>query len=287
MEPRRPVVAGSFYPSGEACLFMAREMLDSAGEPPPGEAVGGIAPHAGWRYSGALAAKTVNALAAGAPETVVMFSAVHRWVGDRPAVYPEGAWQTPVGLAEVDAELASKIVEEAGGLVVSDALAHSGEHSGEVVVPFIQVALPCVRIVPLAVPPSPRAHEVGEAAARAAKNLGRKAAALGSTDLSHYGRDYGWAPKGEGPEALAWVRDVNDKRMIDLMLALEAEEVVAEAERSRNACGSGAVAAAMGWAREMGAGEGVLLEYTTSHDVMRRGDDPTTFVGYAAVVFVK
>ena len=71
------------------------------------------------------------------------------------------------------------------------------------------------------------------------------------------------------------------------MLALEAEEVVAETERSRNACGGGAVAAAMGWAREMGARKGVLLEYTTSYDVMRGGDYPTTFVGYAAVVFVR
>lgn len=288
MEPRRPVVAGRFYPGGERCLSAAREMLDGAGEPPPGEAVGGIAPHAGWTYSGKLAAKTVNALAAGRPETVVLFTALHSWGVKTPAVYPEGAWETPAGLVTVDSELASALLAEAGDLVASDPLAHAEEHSGEVVVPFIQAALPGAKILPVAVPPSPRAHEVGEAAAKAAKGSGRKAVSVGSTDLSHYGRSaYGWAPKGEGRKALAWVRDVNDRRMVDLMLALEGEKVVAEAERSRNACGSGAVAAAIGWAREMGAARGVLLEYTTSHDVMREEEHPTMFVGYAAVVFVR
>ena len=292
MEPRRPVVAGRFYPAGESCLASAREMLDDAGEPPSGEAVGGVTPHAGWSFSGKLAAKTVKALAQARPETVVLFTALHRWGwgggGGKSAVYPEGAWETPVGLAEVDSALASALLEEAGELAASDALAHAEEHSGEVVLPFFQVALPESKILPVVVPPSPQAQEVGKAAAKAAKAAGRKAVAVGSTDLSHYGRSaYGWAPKGEGGKALAWVKEVNDKRMVELMLGLEAEKVVAEAERNRNACGSGAVAAALGWAREMGAKEGVLLEYTTSHDVMREEERPTMFVGYAAVVFVR
>ncbi len=263
-------------------------MLADAGEPPPGEAVGGVAPHAGWTYSGRLAARTVAALAAQKPETVVLFTAIHRWGAGKAAVYPEGAWETPVGPAEVDGELASALVEEAEGAVVSDPLAHADEHSGEVIVPFIQAALPEARIVPVVTPPSALAEEIGRAAARAAKALTRKAVAIGSTDLTHYGRaTYGWAPAGEGPEALKWVKEVNDRRMVALMLALEGDKVVAEAEKNRNACGSGAVAASVGWAREMGASRGALLEYTTSYDVMREGDHPTMFVGYASVVFVR
>ena len=83
--------------------------------------------------------------------------------------------------------------------------------------------------------------------------------------------------------ALEWVR-ANDERVINLILALRAEEIVAETTAHRNACGGGAVAGTVAAARTMGAEKGYLLEYTTSHHVMPRGP-ATDFVGYAAVAF--
>ncbi|MCX5649161.1 MAG: AmmeMemoRadiSam system protein B, partial [Planctomycetota bacterium] len=105
---------------------------------------------------------------------------------------------------------------------------------------------------------------------------------------THYGPAYGFAPKGVGEAALRWVRDENDRRMIDLALRLDAEAAVPEAEARLNACGSGAVAATLAAARELGAVQGYLVHYTTSFDVMkermgRRGFDAA--VGYAGLLF--
>jgi hypothetical protein len=89
---------------------------------------------------------------------------------------------------------------------------------------------------------------------------------------------------GTGRKALQWVRDENDRNMIELMLRGDAEKVVPEAAYNHNACGSGAIAALLGYVRRRGRSEGVLLEYTTSWDVLP-DRDTETFVGYAGVVF--
>ena len=107
---------------------------------------------------------------------------------------------------------------------------------------------------------------------------------VGTTDLTHYGRAYyGFAPAGAGERALEWAR-ANDEQVLDLILAMRAEDIVAEAAAHHNACGGGAIAGTIAAARALGAEKGYLLEYTTSHDVMPRGP-ATDFVGYAAIVF--
>ncbi len=112
---------------------------------------------------------------------------------------------------------------------------------------------------------------------------------VGTTDLTHYGATaYRFAPKGTGREALEWVKNENDRRMVDLMRELKAEEAVAEAAEHKNACGAGAVAATLGAARALGSQGGHLIEYTTSYDVLRDqlyGDVVGDFVGYAGMVF--
>jgi AmmeMemoRadiSam system protein B len=92
------------------------------------------------------------------------------------------------------------------------------------------------------------------------------------------------APAGSGEPALAWTR-TNDQRLLDLVTAMRMDEIVDEAERHHNACGAGAIAAAMGCAAELGAARGVLLDHTTSHQVRPLGP-PSDLVGYGAVVFV-
>ncbi len=111
----------------------------------------------------------------------------------------------------------------------------------------------------------------------------RPIAVVGTTDLTHYGNAYYFAPVGTGERALEWVR-ANDERVINLILDMQAEEIVAETSDNHNACGGGAIAGTVAVARTMGAEKGHLLEYTTSHHVMPRGP-ATNFVGYAAIVF--
>jgi hypothetical protein len=213
----------------------------------------------------------------------VLFGAVHVRGVRRPALYPEGAWWTPVGTVEVDADLAREIGEAAGAHLASDPGAHDGEHSLEVQVPFIRRLFPDARIVPILVPPGEDAVPLGERVG--ALLAGREGVAfLGSTDLTHYGPRYGFTPVGSGPEALRWAKEENDRSMIDLVRALRAEEVLSDFRRRHNACGPGAIAAAVAAARAQGAREVSLLEHITSAEVRPEwgGED---FVGYAGIVF--
>ncbi len=286
---RKASRAGSWYPgSARECaaeigrLLRARRALAE----PEGEIVAAVVPHAGWAFSGATAALVFSTLARSArPETRVLFGAVHTAAVTRPAVWAEGEWETPLGAVGVDAELAAAMIDEAPGALAADPAAHRGEHSIEVQVPMVRFFLPEARIVPVAVPPEADAPAVGEAAARAVERLGRRAGAVASTDLTHYGMNfYGWAPAGEGAEALAWVKGKNDRAMIERILALDAAGVLEEARASRSACGPGAVAAAGGFARARGADRGTLLDYVTSYEVESRPGPPSDFVGYAGIV---
>jgi len=168
-------------------------------------------------------------------------------------------------------------------LVVDQPRAHQDEHSIEVQLPFVKHLFPDALILPIAMPPEARPEEVGRAVARAAQTLGRRTVAIASSDMTHYGPGYGMTPAGTGEPGLRWAR-ANDARMLDLVVRMQAAEIVPEAEARGNACGAGAIAAAISYALEAGATEGRLLSYTTSHDARPMGR-PVDLVGYGAVVF--
>ena len=287
---REPIVAGQFYPAGrDACVEMIESLRPGKlPEDLPDRPVAGVVPHAGWVFSGATALAVLEAIRQGrTPKTFVLFGAVHGPIRAS-AVFSSGGWRTPLGLAEVDERLAGEVLARSEGLVADAPHAHEAEHSIEVQVPFIQYLFPEARILPIAVLPDEHAPEIGRIVGRTVGSLDADAVCLGSTDLTHYGPAYGFTPKGLGEEALRWMREENDRRMVDLMLRLDAEAAVPEAETRANACGAGAVAATLAAARELGASCGRLVHYTTSCDVMRermgsQGMDAA--VGYAGVVF--
>ena len=289
---RQPAVAGRFYPAERRACEQAIAAAQASRGPrqtPTGLVMGGIAPHAGWTFCAPTIARVFAALP-GEPQAdcLVHFGAVHVAGVDRAAVAIAGAWQTPLGTIAVDEELSRALVDEHSDLFIADDRPHAHEHSLEVQVPFVQAMLGAgVRILPIMARPNEQAIDVGNAAAAVCARLGRRALCVGSTDLTHYGKNsYGWAPQGSGHEALRWVREQNDRRMIDLMLNMDAERIVPEARERRNACGAGAVAATIAFCRAIGATRGVLLDYTTSYDELPRGE-PSDFVGYAGVAFEK
>jgi len=122
--------------------------------------------------------------------------------------------------------------------------------------------------------------DAGKALADAAKALGRNIAVLASTDLTHYGPNYGYAPKGCGPQALKWVKEVNDRKFIEAVESGDPQAVLERAESDLSSCSAGAVLGAMGYASAINAGPARLLEYGTSADVST--EVPDSFVGYAA-----
>jgi AmmeMemoRadiSam system protein B len=147
---------------------------------------------------------------------------------------------------------------------------------------MIRALLPRARIVPIMTPPEAAPVRLGKLLASVVQE--RNVAAVASTDLTHYGASYGFNPAGVGQKAHEWVR-ANDQRIIDLALRLRAEEIVDEARRNHNACGPGALSAAVAYARERGAKSGQILEHTDSHEVTGSAGTFEMAVGYAGLVF--
>ena len=143
-------------------------------------------------------------------------------------------------------------------------------------------AHPKADFLPIACPPIPDAPGFGE---RLGKILNdRSVAVVASTDLTHYGADYRFAPaEASVGGVLNYVRE-NDQRIIDLAARLDGSAIVPEALSNANACGSGALAAAVAAAASRGAQEGILVEYSTSADAYPT-PSPDRVVGYAGMIF--
>jgi len=289
MTVREPIMAGRFYPASKSeCISEIESYL--ANIPTPAKwtekIVAGIVPHAGWAFSGSTALLTLMSVKANSsPSTFLLYGAVHAYGVSKATIMSEGEWRTPLGNIAIDEGLAQNLIEATGKLITVGQNAHQSEHSIEVQLPFIKYLFPEAQFVPVAVPPDDNAAIVGQTLGQTITKMGKEVVVIGSTDLTHYGSSfYGFAPKGSGQPALKWVKEVNDKGLIDLMLAMKAEQIVPETKQHHNACGAGAIAATVASARELGSKGGALLHYTTSYDVMPRGR-PSDFVGYAAVVF--
>ncbi len=290
MQTRRPIVAGRFYAgTGDSCTAEINQCLEEYPLPAslPETIVAGIVPHAGWTFSGGLAALVFSAIRRRhrQVDTFIIFGATHTYFGRTPAVYSSGSWRTPLGEVLIDEELAQQVLAE--GAAVSDNEAHSSEHSIEVQVPFIQQLFGGAKILPIVVPPTDEALALGGNVGSVIRQSDKKVVCIGSTDLTHYGPGYGFTPMGMGAEAVQWASKVNDKKFIDLALALEPEGMLADAAENCNACGAGAAAAAVAAAKALGKTEGVLLAQTNSSEVMaqKMGTTSSDSVGYAAIVF--
>ncbi len=291
MQTRKPIVAGQFYPGQhDLCLDEINKYLEqiTLSESLPETIVAGIVPHAGWTFSGSLAALVFSAIKQQHEKvrTFVIFGAAHSYSGQSPAVYDRGSWTTPLGEVAIDDELADTILSS--GTAVSDPAAHNSEHSIEVQVPFIQDLFTGAKILPILVPPNEQAISLGEAFGNIMKSkAGKKIVCIGSTDLTHYGPRYGFTPMGTGADAIRWASEVNDNECSDLAMKLEPERLLASAAENCNACGAGAAAAMVAAAKKLGSGRGMLLAHTNSNEVMLRemGTSSEDSVGYAAIVF--
>ena len=291
MRTRKPIVAGQFYPAQHhSCIHEINQCLDAGtlSDLLPETIAAGIVPHAGWTFSGPLAALVFAAIRQQHEKvhTFVICGAAHGYFGTAPALCGSGIWETPLGEAAIDEGLAEIVLST--GSAVNNPEAHLCEHSIEVQVPFIQYLFAGARILPILVPPTDAAvtlgTHLGEIISRQEQ---KKIVCIGSTDLTHYGPRYGFTPKGTDKEALEWAEKVNDREFIDLALKLDAPELLANAAKNSNACGPGAAAATVAAAKRLGCQSGLLLAHTTSNQVMldKMGTSNADAVGYAAIVF--
>lgn len=276
--------AGTWYPGTEReCLAAIRSFSDPALScPADAQAIlGGIVPHAGWAFSGKIACNVIRCLSErGEKADTVLIFGHHMRPRSTNLLMKEGLWETPFGALEIDSEITALLIEEFD-FEVETATRYVQDNTIELQLPFVRHFFPGVRIVPIGPAPREEALAIARRAAEYCLRLGRKARVLGSTDLTHYGPSYGFMPKGDGTQALEWVKTVQDRAVIQHMLRMDARGVIREALQSQNACCSGAAAAAIAAAQALGASHAEEIAYTTSYDV--RPD--SNFVGYVGVLY--
>jgi hypothetical protein len=273
---RPAAVAGSWYPGTRGALEQEVDtLLAAAAVPPLPNVVALIAPHAGMMFSGGVAAHAYRSVAGQPIDVVVLVGPSHYVAFDGVAIHDRGGFETPLGVAEVDEEVAALLMA-ASPLIRTHPTAHGREHSLEMQLPFVQRVL-SARIVPLAIGYQTRGTIMGLADAMARALAGRRALIAASTDLSHY-FDAARAEKLDGMVA-RFIEAFDPERL------LEEFESYPEHERGRYvACGGGAAIAAMIAARRLGAGSAHVLRYAHSGDV---SGDRSAVVGYLAAAFTR
>jgi AmmeMemoRadiSam system protein B len=195
-------------------------------------------------------------------------------------IMKEGAWETPFGELEIEADFASALAIQFP-FQVETADNYLQDNTIEVQLPFIKYFFNSTKIVPMGVPPRTTSLGIGKAVAEISRQYGVSIRVIGSTDLTHYGNNYGFIPKGTGLSAVDWVKHNNDKRIIDLMLDMNPDEVIREALTQQNACCSGAAATAIAAAKQLGSQKAYAIAYANSYDKQ----PAESFVGYTGIVF--
>jgi hypothetical protein len=279
---RMPAAAGQFYESNPETL---QEQITSCfhdergpGEIPdvnrgPGDIKGIVVPHAGYMFSGPIAAHAYAAVAAdGLPDRFVILGPNHTGYGAPVAMMSQGTWDTPLGPVPLDEESGKVLADIAD----EDRVAHMHEHSIEVQLPFLQFLQDAFTFLPICLARQDQATTkmLGEAIA------GIDALPVASTDFSHAGMGYGERPPSSMPVQEYARRQ--DEKAIDAIKSMDIGGFIETIQREHiSMCGYGGVAAVMHAAQENDATEAELLTYGTSYEV----HPANSCVGYAALVF--
>jgi len=279
---RRPTQAGAFYAGSQQSLRAQIEecfkhelgpgALPKIADKSLQRIVGLVSPHAGYMYSGPVAAHGYHRLAEdGKPNVAVLCGPNHTGSGSALAVMKEGVWRTPLGDVEIDTATADSILRASDIIDVDDS-AHAFEHSIEVQLPFLQFLYGSTfKFVPICflMQDLASSREVGSAVAKAL--AGKNAVVIASTDMTHY-----------EPQRMA---EKKDKAAIEAMLKLDEEGLYSTIEAQRiSMCGFGPTIAAITAAKALGAKKAELLCYKTSGDVV---GDYSAVVGYSSLVFTR
>lgn len=276
MPDRRAVVAGKFYPGQKAALQNEVRSYLNAGEnrvkgrEPGGQVWGVMLPHAGYVFCGKVIGETLAGV--NLPERLIILCPNHTGYGQPLGVWPEGAWLTPLGEVEVDKEIAEELIAAGGGVFSPDLASHIGEHSIEVLLPFLQEKLKNPRIVPAAV--GTRNPAILKAAGNALAQALKKRDDVGvivSSDMNHYENHK--------------ITLAKDELALDKALKNDPDGLLRVTEANNiSMCGAGPLAIALYAARELGYAGVEMTDHTTSGPVS--GDFDHT-VGYAGLRLLK
>ena len=267
---RHPAVAGRFYPRDPDDLRAeAHGYLSpiSVSNHAPVKAIGCIAPHAGYMYSGHVAGAVFARVEI--PRRCIVLCPNHTGMGKALAIMSEGAWETPLGQIPIDTELAVSFKQRFPALQ-EDSAAHRAEHAVEVELPFLQLRQSELKFVPIALGTGQfeTLDQLGKALADVITAQKDSVLIVASSDMNHYESDA--------------ITRVKDHRAIERILTLDPRglyDVVTQ--QAISMCGFGPAVAMLTAARRLGAKSAELVKYATSGDM---SGDLDRVVGYAGVV---
>jgi len=277
---RKPAVAGIFYEGNPDSLkkqieWCFKHKLGPGKIPKMGnkrEIKGIMAPHAGYLYSGPIAAHSYFKIVEdGFPETFIILCPNHTGLGSGISTMIEGEWETPLGNIEIDTTFAKELIKDAG-IIDSDASSHVQEHSCEVHLPFLQYfSDQDFKIVPVSmwIQDLETSYEIGKSIQKTAEALEKDVVVIASSDMTHY-----------KPQNIA---NQNDMQVLDAIEAMD-EKLMMKRVMDLNVtmCGYGPVASTIIASKELGAQNAEILKYATSGDLT---GDLSAVVGYASAVF--
>ena len=269
---RKAAWAGQFYPATRSALERELKIFSGPHTEAAREAVGAVSPHAGYAYSGYVAASVYSSV--GPKKRYVIIGPNHTGLGQQFGISTADSWQTPLGEARIDRALADCIRKKCD-VVMDNDLSHAREHSIEVQLPFIQYSRRDFAFVPMVVSDAPIEvyRRVGQAIAESIKELGIEDDALivASSDMTHY----------ESQESAK----SKDRAAIGAILKLDdAGLIKAVSEMDISMCGYAPAAIMLAAAKELGAVSARLVKYQTSGDVT---GDYSSVVGYAGIIITK
>ena len=271
---RYPVVAGSFYPSSSKTLFqMIIDFLNKADKQNLDNIIGLVSPHAGYIYSGEVAAYSFKQIEDRHYDSIFIIAPTHSEYFDFCSVFNGKAYQTPLGVVEIDTDRVNRLVSEDSYkdyIILSDS-GHRQEHSLEVQLPFLQTVLKEFRIVPIVMGSQNKKNieSLGNAIGTIFKD--ENILIIASTDLSHY-HSYNMA-------------SILDSKVVDFIKNFDAPSFISAVNSERvEMCGGGPTASVMIASKLLGATKSKVLCYKNSGDVT---GDKSAVVGYLSAVFYK
>ncbi len=234
-----------------------------------------IVPHAGWYFSGRIACNTIRRICK--KTDIIVVAGGHLSEFDPVMIAEEDYFETPVGNIKNSVKLCENLLSLK--ITRPDRVP---DNTVEIQLPFIKYYFPDAEIIWIRIPPDyKKVLSIVEVLISFEKETGKKISVAGSTDLTHYGLNYGFTSHGKAEEALYWVKNINDKTYINYLLDFKAEQSLKHAVNERSACSSGGAALALLFAQKSGCINSDLLYYYTSNDIY----PSDSFVGYAGIVY--
>jgi len=273
---RKPIVAGRFYSDDKDMLLGEIEKSFSSdlgpGQEPNSDAIGVICPHAGYMFSGPAAACSYNAIAGSKINSFLILGFSHSGIGDHQLSMSKQDWQTPLGIAKYDSNLAASLSDIAG----FDDDAHEHEHSIEVQLPFLQYVFKKVKFVAMSVRDDCDFVLSGRKIAEAIKQ--EKVCVIASSDFTHFGSSYGYVPFHDEIRKNIKNLDMGAVKFIEKLDSAGFTDYISRTHAT--ICGRAPIALQIEIMKKLGA-KAKLLKYYTSADIMHDEHNSVSYVSLA------